>query len=261
MAIKRKEILWPTYFSGGAGLEYYFGSLDQSLQDFRPYESLWKWTWYARKFIEQNLPFWQMKPADGLLTGESSNYGGGQVFAKTGQVYAVYLPNASLGGTLNLSGVSGVFNLSWYNPRIGAFEGTIRTVTGGGNVALGTAPNSANEDWVVLLKNSNSPFSVTQTSSLYKSSNIPEGEMLLGLQAKVIPNPASDYFTLTTQSTNDKKLNIRVSDALGRLIEIKTGVAANGKLIFGHSYQPGVYFLEILQGTKKINLLLNKRLH
>jgi hypothetical protein len=170
MAIQRKEILWPTYFSGGAGLEYYFGSLDQSLQDFRPYESLWKWTWYARKFIEENLPYWQMKPADGLLTGESSSYGGGQVFAKTGQVYAVYLPNASLGGTLNLSGVSGEFALSWYNPRIGAFEGTTRTVTGGGNVALGTAPNSANEDWVVLIKNSTSPSYITQISSQSKSS-------------------------------------------------------------------------------------------
>ncbi|MCU7547626.1 DUF5060 domain-containing protein [Chitinophagaceae bacterium LB-8] len=154
MIIQRKEILWPTYFSGGAGLEYYFGSLDQSLQDFRPYEPLWTWTWYARKFMEENLPFWQMQPNDGLLTAESTAFGGGQVFAKTGEVYAVYLPNASLGGTLNLTGVPGVFQQRWYNPRTGAFEGSMKTVTGGGNINIGTAPSSNTEDWVVLLINS-----------------------------------------------------------------------------------------------------------
>jgi hypothetical protein len=152
MAAQRKEILWPTYLSGGGGLEYYVASADQSLENFRTYESLWKWTWYARKFVQENLPFWQMAPADALLLNEATTFGPGQVFAKTGQVYAVYLSDASQGGDLDLRGVSGLFDLRWYNPRTGLFEGTVRTVGGGSILKLGLPPGTSTEDWVVLLK-------------------------------------------------------------------------------------------------------------
>jgi uncharacterized protein YaiE (UPF0345 family) len=152
MAEQRKQLLWPTYLSGGGGLEYYFAGQDQSLQDFKPYDALWKWTWYARKFMQENLPFWQMVPADGLLNHEATTWGHGQVFAKTGQVYAIYLPDASKGGDLDLGGVSGLFDLRWFNPRTGLFEGTTRMVGGGATVNLGLPPGATSEDWVVLLK-------------------------------------------------------------------------------------------------------------
>jgi hypothetical protein len=148
---QRRSILWPTYLSGGQ-LEWFIASEDQSLEDFRRYQGHWTYTRYARTFMEQNLPFWEMAPRDGLLSGESSDYGGGNVFAKAGQVYAVYLPNATSTGTLDLSGVSGSFQKSWYNPRTGQFEGATQTVSGGGNRSLGTPPTSPSSDWVVLLK-------------------------------------------------------------------------------------------------------------
>jgi hypothetical protein len=93
-----------------------------------------------------------MQPQDSLLSGESSDLGEGQVFAKAGQVYAVYLPNATSTGVLDLSGVSGSFQTSWYNPRTGQFEGATQTVSGGGNRSLGAPPSSPSSDWVVLLK-------------------------------------------------------------------------------------------------------------
>jgi hypothetical protein len=102
--------------------------------------------------MEQNLPFWEMGPQDGLLIGESSNYGGGQVFAKAGQIYAVYLPNATSSGTLDLSGSSGSFQKSWYNPRTGQFEGATQTISGGAKRNLGTPPSSPSSNWVVLIK-------------------------------------------------------------------------------------------------------------
>jgi Domain of unknown function (DUF5060)/Putative collagen-binding domain of a collagenase len=148
---QRKAILWPTYLSGGQ-LEWYIAAEDQSLEDFRRYERHWTYTRYARTFVEQNLPFWEMAPQDGLLGGESSDYGGGQVFAKAGQVYAVYLPKATSTGALDLSGVSGSFQKSWYNPRTGSFEGTTQTVSGGAKRNLGTPPSSPSSDWVVLVK-------------------------------------------------------------------------------------------------------------
>jgi hypothetical protein len=148
---QRKAILWPTYLSGGQ-LEWFIKTEDQSLEDFRPYEQHWTYTRYARTFVENNLPFWEMAPQDSLLSGESSDYGGGQVFAKVGQVYAVYLPNATSTGTLDLSGVSGSFQKSWYNPRTGSFEGATQTVSGGAKRSLGTPPSSPSSDWVVLVK-------------------------------------------------------------------------------------------------------------
>jgi hypothetical protein len=148
---QRKAILWPTYLSGGQ-LEWYIGAEDQSLEDFRRYQEHWTYTRYARTFVEKNLPFWEMAPQDGLLSGESSDYGGGQVFAKAGHVYAVYLPNATSTGALDLSSISGSFQKSWYNPRTGQFEGATQTVSGGGKRSLGTPPSSSTSDWVVLLK-------------------------------------------------------------------------------------------------------------
>jgi hypothetical protein len=151
----RKKILWPIYLSGGH-LEWFAPGQDRTLEDFRPaYEELLTYTLYARSFMEENLPFWEMAPQDALLSGESGEstaYGGGQVFAKAGQIYAVYLPNASWTGSLDLSGVSGEFQKRWYNPRTGSFEGTPQTVSGGGKRSLGTPPSSASADWVVLIQ-------------------------------------------------------------------------------------------------------------
>ena len=147
----RRSVLWPTYLSGG-NLEWYIGSEDQSLEDFRRYGELWTYTRHARTFMEENLPFWEMQPQDGLLLGESSDYGGGQVFTKASEVYAVYLPNASSTGTLDLSGVSGSFQKRWYNPRSGAFEGSAQAVSGGTRTSLGAPPSSTSSDWVVLIE-------------------------------------------------------------------------------------------------------------
>src|SRR5215208_5607802 len=147
----RKGVLWPTYLSGG-NLEWYIGSEDQSLEDFRRYGELWAYTRHARTFMEGNLPFWEMQPQDGLLLGESGDYGGGQVFAKASEVYAVYLPNATSTGTLDLSGASGSFQKRWYNPRSGAFEGSTQAVSGGTITSLGAPPSSTSSDWVVLIE-------------------------------------------------------------------------------------------------------------
>lgn len=255
---QRKEILWPTYFSGGAGLEYYFGSQDQSLQNFRQYELLWNWTWYARKFMEENLPFWEMEPADDLLTHESSAFGGGQVFAKAGQIYAIYLPNASSEGIINLSGVSGEFELRWYNPRTGNFEGNVKTVKSGGSVRLGSAPSSTDEDWVVLLTNT---LKQVVTKATFSNKKIIESETKLseGLQVKAMPNLTSQYFTLITQSTTTTPLTIRVIDLSGRIIETITGAAPNGTVQMGNNYFSGVYYIEISQGNQRKTLKVIKQ--
>ncbi len=150
----RKEKLWPAYLSGGQ-VEFIVAELLE-MEDFRKYDSLWKYIWYARRFMEQHLPFWEMEPADELLTGESVYSGktsshDGQVFAKEGQCYAIYLPIARKTGVLNLNGAAGEFVKRWYNPRIGKFKGGRESLVGGSKVKIGPAPDTPDEDWVVLM--------------------------------------------------------------------------------------------------------------
>ncbi|OHB74267.1 MAG: hypothetical protein A2Z25_03180 [Planctomycetes bacterium RBG_16_55_9] len=151
----RKEKLWPAYLSGGQ-VEFILADLLDT-QDFRKYEDLWKDIWYARNFMEVHLPFWEMESADDLLTGESVYRGktsthDGQVFAKRGECYAIYLPTAKETGVLDLTGAKGQFRKQWYNPRTGQFDGTRENLTGGQKVQIGPAPGSPDEDWVVLVK-------------------------------------------------------------------------------------------------------------
>ncbi len=153
----RIQLLYPIYFSGG-NIEWYLGYYplplggDVNLEDFRYRDKMWRHTRYAREFMSANLPFWEMEPQDFLLTGENVSRGIGQVFAKQGEVYALYLPTADGHGRLNLTGYPGVFTLRWFNPRLGLFMGEPRLVAGGGSVDIGSPPEQVNEDWVVLVQ-------------------------------------------------------------------------------------------------------------
>ncbi len=155
----RKRVLWDAYFSGAAGVEWYFGYQtnpsggDLDVEDFSTREPMWRYMRFARKFIEANLPFQLMSPSDGLLSGESGSFGGGEVFAQKGEVYAVYLPSAVSTGSLDLSQEPGLsFTKRWFNPRSGQLEGSTTTVAGGGPLSLGPPPSAPNEDWVLWLK-------------------------------------------------------------------------------------------------------------
>jgi hypothetical protein len=151
----RREYTWPIYLSGGQ-LEYILADLIKT-DDFRKYEPNWKYTWYARKFLEQNLPFWEMEPMDHLLTGAATYQGKnnlvtGQVFAKPDEIYALYVPLGDNTGTLDLTAANGKFTQRWYNPRTGGFMGPAKTIEGGKPVPLGQPPAEASEDWAVLIK-------------------------------------------------------------------------------------------------------------
>lgn len=151
----RREKLWPAYLSGGQ-VEFILSELLDT-QDFRKYEDLWRYTWHARRFLEENLPFWEMEPADDLLEGESLFQGktsthDGQVFAKAGNCYALYFPTAEETGTLDLTDVPGRFVQQWYNPRAGQFAGSREIVAGGGKVRIGPPPEDREKDWAVLLQ-------------------------------------------------------------------------------------------------------------
>jgi hypothetical protein len=115
--------------------------------------------------MEENLPFWEMEPADELSAGGATiKVGTGkgtsvrlgpQVFAKRGQVYAVYLPTATATGTIDLTDLKGNAELRWFNPRTGAFVGDATQLAGGAPREPGLPPGEPEADWVVLIRRAN----------------------------------------------------------------------------------------------------------
>ena len=75
MVEQRKEMLWPVLLSGG-NIEWIL-DITTDVEDFRPFDDLWRWSGIARAFMEDNIPYWEMETDDDLLSGES---GKGEVF-------------------------------------------------------------------------------------------------------------------------------------------------------------------------------------
>jgi len=159
----RMQYIWPIYLSGGQ-LEFILDELLKT-EDFRRYEKHWRYMWYARKFIEENLPFWEMEPIDELVVDEGvvqididdhkTLEASAEVFAKPGFVYAIYLPTGNPSGTINFDRINGVYSLRWYNPRTGEFEGDDAFIQGGKQSKIGLPPRQQTHDWVVLIKKNN----------------------------------------------------------------------------------------------------------
>ncbi len=153
----RHLTLWGNLMAGGAGVEYYFGyklaQNDLQCEDFRSRDKSWDYCRVALEFFPANkIPFWEMKNSNALI-GNDKDGNSKYCFAKSGEVYLVYLPK---GGTseLDLTGESASFTVKWFNPRQGGAlrDGSVKSVKGGMKVLLGTSPNDTNEDWLLVIR-------------------------------------------------------------------------------------------------------------
>jgi len=156
----RLKALYDVLFSGGH-IEFYMGYFplpvggDLRVEDFRTREEMWDYASYARRLMEDHLPFWEMEPMDELVQGETiaADGGGAEVFAKPGDTYAIYYPTASATGTLDLTGFPGPFEKRWFDPRNGVFVGSPETIDGNGLHTIGEPPGEpVVADWVVLVQ-------------------------------------------------------------------------------------------------------------
>jgi len=252
---QRRTVIWPTYLSGGQ-LELFIreNSADCCLEDFRTYERLWTYMRYARSFVEENLPFWEMEPRDELLTGESTDNGGGQVFAKPGQVYAVSMPNTTSTGSLDLSGVSGEFQKRWFNPRTGTFEGATQTVTGGGKRSLGTPPSSIPDDWVVLFKKveatklsitlTTPPDGATYSLNQTVNANYTCQDGTGGSGVKTCEGTVPNGNSIDTSSGGTKTFTVNATDNAGNTTSVTHSYTVNACTITGTSGN------DVLEGTE-----------
>jgi hypothetical protein len=74
----------------------------------------------------------------------------------------------------------------------------------------------------------------------------------------VTPNPTETYFTLRVQSNSKEPIAIKISDIVGREIEVLNG-AVDQTYHFGNSYMQGMYVVEVHQGevAKVIKVIKN----
>ncbi len=146
----RYRALWGNLMAGGAGVEWYFGyqypHSDLSCEDWRSRDLLWDQTKIALDFFHRHLPFSEMKSADELTKG-TDDY----CFAKTGEIYAVYLPE---GGSADILLPAGSFEVKWFNPRTGGdlLPGKTNLISGAGFASTGVPPGDEEKDWVCLIK-------------------------------------------------------------------------------------------------------------
>ena len=147
----RQELLWGSLMAGCAGVEWYFGykypQADLNCEDWRSRDSMWDQTKYAMDFFNKYIPFWEMKPMDGLMSNSA------KVLAKPGLVYAIYQKTPDPNAILNEKKLNGKkMSISWYNPRKGGDLLNEKYLQISDQVKLGLPPNELNRDWVALVK-------------------------------------------------------------------------------------------------------------
>ena len=108
-------------------------------------------------------------------------------------------------------------------------------------------------------------FSIALTSFLTKSSeSIIQQEVLKPatysdiFNVSAYPNPSGNYFTLKIETSTNEKIDLRVLDVTGKLIEEKKNVSASDISKLGEKYINGVYIVEIAQANKRRTLKLVK---
>jgi len=77
------------------------------------------------------------------------------------------------------------------------------------------------------------------------------------LALSVRPNPSSGNFTIRLAG-GSPSLRLLVTDILGRIVDQKNNLPGDQTILIGQDYKPGVYFVELFNGTERKILRLVK---
>lgn len=67
---------------------------------------------------------------------------------------------------------------------------------------------------------------------------------------RVLSNPSPNYFELQLNGMARNKIQLRVYDLQGRLVETKSSLQSNQIVRIGTLYTPGIYLVQVAQGTE-----------
>ncbi len=98
--------------------------------------------------------------------------------------------------------------------------------------------------------------------TLNDKASLSEGKLTLNNQTFgviVSPNPSQEQFTLLVKSSNlTDKIDIRISDVMGKVLETFSNIQAGDAVQLGSKYRAGVYIAEITQGSNRKSYKLIK---
>lgn len=81
-----------------------------------------------------------------------------------------------------------------------------------------------------------------------------------GFNMKAFPSVSTSAFTVQlSASPGDESVQLSVRDMAGRLVEMRSGLAANSTLQIGAGYSAGAYILEVRQGEQRREAKLVKQ--
>ena len=108
-----------------------------------------------------------------------------------------------------------------------------------------------------------SAIEVLGTTAQTSTVSMPEQKSMQGIQpmqVSVLPNPAINNFNVIIKSFDSKPINISVSNIMGQIVQ-RISIKSSTTFALGADYYPGVYILEVIQGTnrKTIKLIKTKR--
>lgn len=88
--------------------------------------------------------------------------------------------------------------------------------------------------------------------------NVARGASIdVALKVEAFPNPSNSSFNLVLQGFSSEKVQITVTDVLGRIVyqSERTGIK---QLKIGESFKPGIYHIQVVQGSNKQSIKIVK---
>jgi hypothetical protein len=121
--------------------------------------------------------------------------------------------------------------------RLGSGNGRIYTIT---VTCTDLQGNSTSRTTTVAVQHDNSQS--TQAVTILENN-------MEGLHFKAYPNPTKNYFNISIQSAGPEKMQLRLFDITGRMLQQKTDLSGNQNLQMGSGLKAGVYFIELRSGS------------
>jgi hypothetical protein len=103
-------------------------------------------------------------------------------------------------------------------------------------------------------------FEDTTQTLLYSNQETNKEQVITGFEIIITPNPTENLFKVYLKGINAKdKVNLKVYDASGRLIEVKNNLYTGRTLTIGERYKQGVYFMEAIQAKERRTVKIIKQ--
>jgi hypothetical protein len=149
----------------------------------------------------------------------------------------------------------------WYSNNWNGTQ-TLKDKTCGGEVSVYGAPltNAITRTFTdtsatvkTVMKAVTSPVANDPMLRDRKISSNPES-----FKVTVAPNPSTTDFKIKVESNSNELINIRIIDAMGRVMGTITGVQKGSMVTLGGNYRGGSYFAEVVQGANHKTVKLIK---